>query len=82
MNIQHYNNADLDVVECHGAVECTNTTKLGNMTSSECCVRNPEGLAYSKPGSEKCYECTGKSAWFSRSCEFKICIILCSFWLA
>ena len=50
--------ADLSLVECYETVECSNSTST-LMTAADCCLGSISGLAYIKPGSEKCYACIG-----------------------
>lgn len=58
--VLNYMITDLSLVECFEALDCTNSTKsLGMMTTPECCIENSSGLAYTKPGLEKCHICIG-----------------------
>lgn len=52
------NIADLSLIECYETVECTNSTSR-MVTPADCCLRPSSGLAYIKPGSDKCYVCIG-----------------------
>ena len=47
-----------DLVSCHSSVGCDN--EIGVTTARECCVENPDGLAYTIPGQEICTPCVGK----------------------
>ena len=53
---------DLGLVECYQTEECTNST-FGLMTAAECCIENPDGVAYTKRGSDECHVCIGKSTY-------------------
>ena len=53
-----FNITDLSLVECYETVECSNSTST-LMTAADCCLRRISGLAYIKPGSEKCHTCIG-----------------------
>ena len=50
-------------VVCRASVNCNGQPgdDLGEMTDSECCIDNPNGLAYSVPGEESCTPCIGES---------------------
>ena len=51
--------SDIDMVDCSTSIGCM-TSDLGMMLSGECCINTPEGLAYTKPGSNTCYVCIGR----------------------
>ena len=59
---------DLSLVECSETVKCTNST-LGLMTAAECCLGNSDGVAYTKPRSEECHVCIGKSI-YTECCSY------------
>ena len=53
---------DLGLVKCYQTKECTNSI-FGLMTAAECCIGNSDGVAYTKPRSEECHVCIGKSTY-------------------
>ena len=61
---------DLSLVKCSETMECTNST-LGLMTATECCIGNSDGVAYTKPGSEECHVCIGKTV-YTECCSYPL----------
>ena len=48
-------------VLCSSTVSCSGGDEIGLMTARECCVKNPNGLAY-KHANDSCSPCIGKPA--------------------
>ena len=50
---------DLGIVECSTTHNCA-IPDLGNMTNTQCCIKNSAGRAYTVPGSDsECHICIG-----------------------
>ena len=46
------------VVQCSTTLNCS-SSKMFNTSARDCCVNIPDGLSYSIPGKEECFQCKG-----------------------
>ena len=63
--------SDIGMVGCSSTTGCT-SSDLGIMSATQCCIDNPNGLAYTLPGSDVCNLCIGWLILYKHSLTLKL----------
>ena len=50
----------LQLARCYSTLLCDSFAEIGFTTNVECCLSEPQGLAYNVPGTEECVPCVCK----------------------